>query len=121
MNLPLQLNRIPEAYRNELLSPEQTQGLGHITNTIGALGKDFNPSGSGKLIQNVGEMNALGYSLLGHPAAALEPLLQYPIAKAMNSPKVVNWLMDQKPTDLTTPKALKLGRALPALGNQKND
>lgn len=87
-----QLNRIPADYRAELFSPDQNRTLQDVANTSNVLKMDANPSGSGKLIQKVGEAGAIGAGL-AHPLLAAPPLLQYPVAKFMNSPRAVNWLM----------------------------
>lgn len=110
----LQLNRIPEDYRQELYRPEQDATIGHIANTSNILGKDFNPSGSGKLGQGIAE----GAALL-HPATMAIPLAQYPIAKMMNSPAIVDWLMKQEGIKAPLPPATKALRGIPAVfGNQ---
>lgn len=80
------LNRIPADYRAELFSPDQNSTLRDINLTSNALAKDFNPSGSGKLGQKVAEAAAMV------PSSGL-PVLQYPLAKIMTSPKVVDWMM----------------------------
>lgn len=111
----LQLNRIPEDYRSELYAPNQQATIQHIANTSNVLGKDFNPSGSGKLGQGIAE----GAALL-HPATMAIPLAQYPIAKLMNSPAVVNWLMKQYTGKAPLPTATKALRGIPATGNRDN-
>jgi hypothetical protein len=87
-----QLNRIPADYRSELFSPDQNAKLKDIANTSNVLYRDYNPSGSAKLGQKIFEAGELG-AALAHPAAAIAPLAQYPIAKMMTSPKAVNWMM----------------------------
>jgi hypothetical protein len=90
-----QLNRIPADYRAELFSPDQNVTLQDISRTSNVLNKDSNPSGSAKLGQKVIEGSALAGGIV-HPLGAVEPLLQYPIARLMNSPAAVDWLMKQK-------------------------
>lgn len=94
-NFGTQWNRIPADYRAELFSPDQNATLRDVNLTSNALAKDFNPSGSGKLGQKVGEAAAM-VPMMG------APLLQYPVAKMMTSPRVVDWLM--RPS--TTPNRL---------------
>jgi hypothetical protein len=79
-------HRIPADYRAELFSPDQNATLQDLTHTANTIGKDFNPSGSGKLGQKVAEAAALV------PTAGA-PLLQYPLAKFMTSPKTAEWLL----------------------------
>jgi hypothetical protein len=105
----LQLNRIPEDYRQELYSQPQQETIQHIANVSNVLGKDFNPSGSGKLGQGIAE----GAALL-HPSTMAIPLAQYPIAKMMNSPAVVDWLMKQNTPTPPNPLTLKAGIATAA-------
>jgi hypothetical protein len=115
----LQLNRIPADYRNELLTPDQQSVVSHIANTSNILGKDFNPSGSAKLGQKIGEMSAaagaLPLAVTGHPlpllAAGGYNAAQYGASKLMNSPSLVNWLMKQPAA--ATPFRLSTKIALP--------
>ena len=114
-----QLNRIPADYRAELFSPDQNRSLFDIASTSNALAKDFNPSGSGHQLQKVGEFGALAQApataLFGHPALAAAPVAynaaQYGVAKLMNSPSLVNWLMKQPAP--ATPFRLSTKIALP--------
>jgi hypothetical protein len=85
-NFGMNWNRVPADYRAELFSPDQNVKLQDITHTSNVLGKDFNPSGSGKLGQKVAEAAALVPTLGA-------PVLQWPLAKLMTSPKAVEWLM----------------------------
>jgi hypothetical protein len=80
------LNRIPADYRAELFSPDQNSTLRDINLTSNALAKDFNPSGSAKQGQKIAEAAAL------IPTGGL-PLAQYPLAKIMTSPAMVERLM----------------------------
>jgi hypothetical protein len=80
------LRTIPGDYRAELFSPDQNAQLERIATTSNVIAKDFNPSGSGKLGQKVAEAAAF------LPTAGA-PLLQYPIARAMTSPRAVEFLM----------------------------
>jgi hypothetical protein len=102
-----QLNRIPADYRAELFSPDQNSTLRDIANTSNVLKMDANPSGSGKLAQQVGEG-----AMLFHPATMAAPLLQYPLAKAMTSPGAVNWLM--RPPTPVAPLSMPASAALSA-------
>lgn len=79
-------NRISPEYRAELFTPDQNATLRDINHTSNILGKDFNPSGSAKLGQKVAEAAALV------PTAGA-PLLQYPLAKLMTSPRAVDILL----------------------------
>lgn len=103
-NFPLQLNRIPADYRAELFTLDQNEKLRDLKNTANAIGKDFNPSGSAKEVQKYGEATALGLGLV-HPTAAIEPLMQYPLAKFMTSPGAADWMMKPgwKPSPLVAP------------------
>jgi hypothetical protein len=88
------LRSIPGDYRAELFSPDQNAQLERIATTSNVIAKDFNPSGSGKLGQKVAEAAAF------LPTAGA-PLLQYPIARAMTSPRAVEFLMaPSKPNPL---------------------
>lgn len=104
------LNRIPADYRAELFSPEQNVTLRDINHTSNVLGKDFNPSGSGKLGQKVAEAAALV------PTAGL-PLVQYPLAKMMTNPSVVEWLMR---TDAAAPSLTQKLLPIAAGGQTKH-
>jgi hypothetical protein len=115
-NFGLQLNRIPADYRQELYNPLQQATIGHIANTSNVLGKDFNPSGSGKLGQGIAE----GAALL-HPATMAIPLAQYPVAKLMNSPKFVDWLMKTPQGSVELPRAVKALRAIPTLRKRSEE
>jgi hypothetical protein len=88
------LNNIAADYRAELFSPDQNATLRDINLTSNVLAKDFNPSGSGKLGQKVAEAAALVPTLGA-------PVVQYPIAKLMTSPRAVEWLM--RPRTATNP------------------
>jgi hypothetical protein len=121
-----QLNRIPADYRAELFSPDQNSRLFDIANTSNALSQEFNPSGSGHQVQKLGEAASLFQSpvtlLTGHPALAAAPVAynaaQYGVAKLMNSPKVVDWLMKESAPPVreayptTANKIRRLGPAL---------
>lgn len=89
-------------YRSELFGAREPK-LQDLATTANVLTKDFNPSGSGKLAQKVGEGMAM-VPMLG------APLLQYPAARMMTSPRAVNWLMAPKPV------APLNGMVLPAAG-----
>lgn len=90
------LNRIPAEYRAELFSPEQNRTLKDMQNTSNVVNFDQNPSGSAKGLQKYGELTSLIT-----PAAPLT-LAQYPVARMMNSPKVVDWLMRPPTTSAPT-------------------
>lgn len=105
------LYQLPEDYRQELFQPNPLfagehppmsddfhQPLKDVASISNALSKDLNPSGSGKLGQKVVEG-----SMLLHPFTMAEPLLQYPAAKLMHSPRAIDWLM--KPKLSTTPRS----------------
>jgi len=101
------LRTIPADYRAELFSPDQNVQLERIANTSNLLAKDFNPSGSGKLGQKLGEAAAL------IPTGGA-PLLQYPIARAMTSPRVTEFLMSpSKPNPLFFNAGAAIGSRLP--------
>lgn len=80
------LRALPADYRANLFSPDQNVTLERIADTSNVLAKDFNPSGSGKLGQKVAEAAAIVPTFGA-------PILQYPIARAMTSPRVVDFLM----------------------------
>lgn len=96
-----QWNRVPADYRAELFSPDQNATLKDVVNTSNILHRDYNPSGSAKEGQKMGELMAAGGAamgaLVGHPGAlAAEGLYhggQYGAARLMNSPRAVDWLM----------------------------
>jgi len=106
-----QLNRIPADYRSELFTTPQNESLRDLNHVTNLLGEDANPSGSAKLGQKILEGSALAASPF-HPVGAIAPLAQYPIAKLMNSPGFVDWLMRGKASPVTQ---LPLGVAAPAL------
>jgi hypothetical protein len=110
-----QLNRIPADYRSALFSPAQQETLGHIQNTSNALNVDANPSGSAKMGQKILEGSALATSPF-HPVGALEPLMQYPVSKLMNSPKVVDWLMNQNKANSTS----RISPIVPPIRSSRN-
>jgi hypothetical protein len=94
------MERVPADYRDELYHPRPLfsdelgpqsddyrgpiKDIGSITNV---LEKDLNSSGTAKQGQKLAEAVALPTGL---------PLLQYPLARIMNSPKLVDWLMKPK-------------------------
>jgi hypothetical protein len=93
-SFPTQLSRMPAEYGQELFG-SQLSKLGDISSTSQALARDLNPSGTAKQGQKLAEAASL------IPTAGT-PLLQYPLAKAMNSPSLVNWVMDQPNRSLQT-------------------
>lgn len=108
-----QWNRLPEAYRNALFTPEQIQKFRDIGNAGTVLHEDLNPSGTAKLGQKQAEMleggSSLGALATGHPAAAIGTgvyhAAQFALAKAMNSPTFVDWLMRDGETGWTGSQA----------------
>jgi hypothetical protein len=84
---------MPDAYRDSLYTPEQSGRLTDIANTANTIGKDFNPSGSGKQIQKIGEGLDMARMAQRH-LDGIVPLLQYPLAKLINSPRFADWLME---------------------------
>jgi hypothetical protein len=101
-----QLNRIPADYRAELYTLPQNQTLRDISTTSNLLSQDFNPSGSATMGQTALEAGAIVAAPF-HPVGALGPLLQYPVAKLMNSPAIVERLM--KPAvPLPVPRSLRI-------------
>ena len=90
-----QINRIPADYRSELFTTPQNQTLRDVASTSNVMGKDFNPSGSGKHTQKYLEAAAIAGGVL-NPLAAVAPLAQYPVAKMMTNPRAVEWLMAPK-------------------------
>jgi hypothetical protein len=115
-NFGTNLNRLPADYRSALFTPAQQEMLGHLQNTSNVMGQDFNPSGSAKLGQKIGEAGMLGSAVVGHPAGLL-PLAQYPIARLMNSPDAVDWLMRPNSRVAAPSPALRL--LSPALGKRE--
>jgi hypothetical protein len=94
-------NKLPEAYRNALFTPEQVQQFEDIGNAGTVLHEDLNPSGSAKMGLKYGEMGEAGAAIpaavTGHPlalgATAAYHATQYALGKFMNSPIFVDWLM----------------------------
>lgn len=85
-------NKLDPEYRDALFTPTQRQQLEDIGNAGSVLNTDLNPSGTAKLGQAIlegrGITNPLKLvdNLLYHP-------LQYFVARRMNSPTFVDWLM----------------------------
>jgi hypothetical protein len=84
-SFPTQFSRLPSDYGRELFGNRLSQ-LKDISDTSSALSKDLNPSGTAKQGQKFAE--AVGLLKTGGI-----PLLQYPLAKAIASPNVVNFMM----------------------------
>lgn len=102
---PTALARTPDAYKQELFGPKLNE-LNQISNVSQALARDANPSGTAKLGQKVAEASALPLAFIGHPGG-LVPLLQYPVAKAINSPALTDWLMRDAAKRATSAKGAK--------------
>jgi hypothetical protein len=105
---PRQLSKLPADYAGELYKPEQLSRLKDISSTAQALEKDLNSSGTAKQGQKIAE--AVGLI----PSGGL-PLLQYPLARIMNSPKLVDWMMRdaQEKVPATTLKRLPVPLVIP--------
>jgi hypothetical protein len=115
-NFGTQFNRLPADYRAELFTPAQQEMLGHVQNVSNLLGQDVNPSGTAKVGQKMFEGASLMASPL-HPTGAVVPLMQYPIARLMNSPKLVDWMMRQPSQAIPAPSLTRL--AIPAASGKK--
>lgn len=89
-------NKLPEAYRNALFTPEQVQQLDDLGNAGTLLHEDANPSGSARLGQGIAEAGELARSI-GNPHEMAGNLAyhaaHYGFGKLMNSPTFVDWLM----------------------------
>jgi hypothetical protein len=91
-----QWNKLPQAYRDALFTPEQAQHLEDIGNAGTVLHEDANPSGSARLGQGIAEGAAAlrsvtsPHELVGNAAYHAA---QYGVGRLMNSPRFVDWLM----------------------------
>jgi hypothetical protein len=120
---PRKLRQLPEEYAGELFGPHALR-LNDIADTAHALNRDFNPSGSGKLLVKGGELGEAARSILpalsGRPAELLGNLAyhgaQYGTAKLLNSPRVVNWLMKESAPPVPETYPTNASRALRRLG-----
>lgn len=89
-------NKLPEAYRDALFTPEQRQQLEGIGDAGTVLHEDANPSGSARLGQGIAEGAEALKSLSSLHEAALNVgyhAAHYGLAKLMNYPGFVDWLM----------------------------
>jgi hypothetical protein len=108
---PRKLRQLPEEYAGELFGPHALR-LNDIADTAHALNRDFNPSGSGKLLLKGGELGEAARSILpalsGRPNELLSNIAyhgaQYGTAKLLNSPSVVKWLMKDDPLPSRLPE-----------------
>ncbi len=87
---PRQLSNLPQDYARELFGDENLQKLRDISDTSQALTKDLNPSGTAKQTQKLAE--AVTLLKTGGVAG-----LHYPLARLMNSPALVDMVMNPKP------------------------
>lgn len=87
-SFPTQFSRLPADYAKELFG-ERLAPLRDISDTSQALSRDLNPSGTAKQGQKLAEAAAL------IPTGGL-PLLQYPLARLMNSPKLVDFIIREQ-------------------------
>lgn len=87
-----QWNRMPEDYRNALFTPEQQAKIENIGHAGTVLNIEPNPSGTAKLDQKVGETKDL-FNPLKAPINALYHPAQAGVARLMNHPAFVDWLM----------------------------
>ncbi len=118
-SFPRKLRNLPEEYAGELFG-EHAPALNDIADTAHAMNRDFNPSGTAKLAQKVGEVGAAGSSIplavSGHPLPLLGDLAyhgaQYGLGKLMNSPAAVKWLMKNGP--VAPAPAFNAGPYMPA-------
>lgn len=116
-----QWNKLPQAYREALFTPEQRQQLQDIGNAGTVLHEDVNPSGSARLGQRMAEMGeggaSIGTAATGHLGALAGTGVyhgaQFALSKFMNSPTFVDWLMKDQGarTALTAPS---MNRMIPA-------
>ncbi len=91
-----QWNKLPQAYRDALFTPEQISQLNDIGNAGTVLQEDANPSGSARLGQGIAEgAEALRSVPSLHEMAgnAAYHGVQYGLGKLMNNPGFVDWLM----------------------------
>lgn len=98
-SFPTQLSRTPTDYASELFG-DHLGKLQDISDTSQALSKDLNPSGTAKQGQKIGEALAI-------PHMAGAPLLQYPLARLMTSPSVVDWAMRQPQPLVARPQGVR--------------
>lgn len=101
-SFPRKWNALPNDYVNELFGPMQAAKIQDLADTTHALNRDYNPSGTARTQQKIGEAAAIGGGVLNPPALAAEAGYhgaQFVTSKAMNSPGVVDWLLkDRTPT-----------------------
>ncbi len=97
---PQAFSRIEPQYASELFGAKHLGPLSDVSSTAQALSKDLNPSGTAKQGQKVAE----AFSMLPTGGA---PLLQYPLARLMNSPRLIARVMQEAPAAdrLTLPAA----------------
>ena len=99
---PRTFANLPDEYGKELLGGNLSR-LQDISDTSQALSKDFNPSGSAKQGQKVVEAVKLATGV---------PLLQYPLARLINSPAIAEWAMRQPAAAaMLTPSRLRIPAA----------
>lgn len=93
-------NKLPPTYRNTLYNGPQLESLNNVGQAGTVLNTDLNPSGSAKLGQAIGE-GATAVSSFANPhalpALGLYHAAQFGVARAMNNPAFVQWLMSQEP------------------------
>jgi hypothetical protein len=96
-----QWNKLSDAYKNKLFTPEQIKEFDDIGNAGTVMHEDVNPSGSAHMGQKMFEMGEAGGTLIpavtGHPlplaATIAYHAAQYALGKRMNAPTFVDWLM----------------------------
>jgi hypothetical protein len=101
--LPGNLARLPEEYGQQLFG-EHLPRLNDLSSASQALAKDLNPSGTAKQTQKLAEAAAF------LPTGGA-PALQYPIAKFLNSPRIVDWMMK----DTSSPATKSGNKIAPAI------
>jgi hypothetical protein len=137
-NFPTRFTRAPKPILEGSLSPEQIQDLGNLASVSRAVHADINPSGSGKLVQKVGEASAIPSAAFGaatelatgHPVAAAATAAapvagmaaQRGLANASTSPAVVDSLMAPRPPAPPTKLSpVAVGQEAAGIQQQQNE
>jgi hypothetical protein len=96
--MPSRLKQYSPEYLGSLLGAENTANLYKMARIGKTLYENPNPSGTSAIAIPAAEAGAIGASALhGNFLPMLAPPVEYGISKAMNSPKVVDFLTQPKP------------------------
>lgn len=123
-SMPGRLKNYPPAYINDLLGPQAARDLRMMSRTGMTVLSNENPSGTSAVMVPAAEagsiVSGIGTGLTtGHPlalGAAAIPPTEYGMARAMNSPRVVEHL-----TDPRTARAMPRGLPIAAGATTMND